>query len=323
MLAAIDYRSNRLAEAAGALNKALAVAHEWHHVDLLLSALLLRVDIALAAGEEAAADAALREAEPLATHEGYATHVAGVAVAQVAIWLATGEHAAVARWAESTEFLEQQWNPVRKGEFLMLMHVYLAQRRYSEVYAQLERFAPLLDCAADIDSGIRFLSLYAVALWKLNKTEQARTVARRLLALSERDGHVRPFLELGAPMHELLCCVRDRPDATPSLTHSAAAFVSRLLTAFANPSLAAISADVAPEPLPHHAVAAATDELLTRRELDVLRLMAGGASNKEIAAELVISLATVKKHVGNVLGKLGVQRRTQALARAHELSLLA
>ena len=61
---------------------------------------------------------------------------------------------------------------------------------------------------------------------------------------------------------------------------------------------------------------------LTPREQEVLYLLAQGASNQEIANRLVVSLTTVKKHVGNLLLKLEAQNRTHAVARARELSLL-
>jgi DNA-binding NarL/FixJ family response regulator len=55
---------------------------------------------------------------------------------------------------------------------------------------------------------------------------------------------------------------------------------------------------------------------LTRRELDILQLLAAGKSNQEIAIERVLTLNTVKKHVANILQKLGVANRTQAVMLA-------
>jgi len=59
-------------------------------------------------------------------------------------------------------------------------------------------------------------------------------------------------------------------------------------------------------------------ELLTERELDVLRLMARGATNQEIAAELFVAEATVKTHVGSIFGKLGVRDRPAAIVFAYD-----
>jgi LuxR family maltose regulon positive regulatory protein len=63
-------------------------------------------------------------------------------------------------------------------------------------------------------------------------------------------------------------------------------------------------------------------EPISRRELDVLRLIGEGCSNQDIARQLVLSLHTVKKHISNIFSKLGVKSRTQAIARARELKLL-
>ena len=63
-------------------------------------------------------------------------------------------------------------------------------------------------------------------------------------------------------------------------------------------------------------------EPLTGREREVLRLLLEGASNREIARRLVVSVNTIKRHVYNLCGKLGVQSRTQAIARARTLNLL-
>ena len=63
-------------------------------------------------------------------------------------------------------------------------------------------------------------------------------------------------------------------------------------------------------------------EPLTSRELEVLTMLAAGRSNQAIASQLVVTVDTVKKHVSHVLGKLGAANRTEAVARARELSLI-
>jgi LuxR family maltose regulon positive regulatory protein len=63
-------------------------------------------------------------------------------------------------------------------------------------------------------------------------------------------------------------------------------------------------------------------ERLTARELEVLALLAAGTPNPRIAAELVVTLDTVKKHVSHLLGKLGAANRTEAVTRARQLGLI-
>ena len=63
-------------------------------------------------------------------------------------------------------------------------------------------------------------------------------------------------------------------------------------------------------------------ETLSEREIEVLRLVATGMSNQQIARQLVITVGTVKKHLNNIFGKLGARSRIQAVAAANKLNLL-
>jgi LuxR family maltose regulon positive regulatory protein len=86
-------------------------------------------------------------------------------------------------------------------------------------------------------------------------------------------------------------------------------------TSFEKTSITAPSAHMSTYDVP------ALDQL-SERELEVLRLLADGLSNDEIAARLIVVVGTVKAHNHNIFSKLGVKSRTQAVKRARELNLL-
>jgi ATP/maltotriose-dependent transcriptional regulator MalT len=138
---------------------------------------------------------------------------------------------------------------------------------------------------------------------------------------------------LREPTH-LVLLAQDRPDhslamadlllgllvATPRSDQAAAElpldYLARLLHAVdATPPAA--------HPGPAVAAAPGPIDALTARELQVLELLAAGRSNRRIAAELVVTLDTVKKHVGHILDKLGAANRTEAAARARQLGLIS
>ncbi len=114
------------------------------------------------------------------------------------------------------------------------------------------------------------------------------------------------FLLKDAPRHDLIAAVR-RVAAGDALL--APSVTMRLIEAFARRP---------PRTLPAPSRLAS----LTARERDILLHVARGASNAEIAAELVVSEATVKTHVGHLLAKLGLRDRVQAVVLAYETGLV-
>jgi len=148
--------------------------------------------------------------------------------------------------------------------------------------------------------------------------QQSLLDVARAVTLGEGEGFISIFLEEGEPMMRRLTAVC----TDHLLTASQTTYARDILVAFpkhetatklsaTNPS-AKIAEGV--EPL---------IEPLTSRELEVLKLIAAGNSNRDIGETLVITLSAVKKHTGNLFHKLSVNSRTQAIARARELGLLA
>jgi LuxR family maltose regulon positive regulatory protein len=188
-----------------------------------------------------------------------------------------------------------------------------------------------------VSALIEILALQAVAMHHQGNIPRALAALTQALALAEPEDYARVFLDEGKRMVDLLARLaapvvstqlRDKVPTQPGLgrrparpgswgdeggTPSLPDYVARLLAASVVEEVRA--ATVAPGDQ-------ALIEPPSARELEVLRWIAAGLSNQEIADRLVISVRTVKKHIENCYEKLGVNSRTQAIARARELALL-
>ena len=167
--------------------------------------------------------------------------------------------------------------------------------------------------AGRVQHEIHALVLQAQAHEQLGERALALESLGRGTKLGEQGRFNRSFTGEGPVMTRLLEALADavRRDRGPAEVGSTS-YLAYLLeemgvkTETASPQTAA--ADLA--------------EPLTGREIEILRLVASGMRNQEIADRLFISLSTVKRHIANAYGKLGVSHRTEAVARARQLNLL-
>ena len=168
---------------------------------------------------------------------------------------------------------------------------------------------------------IDILLLQSLNYQKQSQRDQALAVLARAIALAEPGGFIRPFLDLGPRMVELLDHLLSQGVAPAYIAQILAAFQTKdegQRTKTQDPSSV-----VRPlSPLAAHATGVSV-EPLTNRELEVLELLARRLTNKEIAAELVVSPATIRTHSYNIYQKLHVHGRRQAVSKARELGILS
>lgn len=236
----------------------------------------------------------------------------GVAVATRArLWLAQGEIEKAGRWAqERREYCEDDLGELNELEGIVLARVLLAQEKQDEALALLDKLLYNAELVKRMGNVIEILLLQATAWQAQNRLDRAVAFLEKALALAEKEGFIQVFLEEGPAMEILLGEAVKRDVAR---NH---AMKMKLLTAFKGEGTP--SAQVPKRGAPEIPMV----EPLSEREIEVLQLIADGYSNREIGQKLFITVGTVKRHITNIYGKLGVHSRTQAIAQARELDIL-
>jgi LuxR family maltose regulon positive regulatory protein len=262
-----------------------------------------------AQGDVARALGALRDAERTTqTHHVRLSTRIELRASRVVQWLAVDDVETAGRWAKECGDSEP--------EQIALARLRLAEGRAADAQRLLERQRASADAGGRTGRTIEILCLLALALEALGRPKEADAALARALSLARPEGYVRVFLDEGGPLYELL----ERLAARADVARITGAYARDLLDAFRQDRAARQRQETGGASHPSPPVEAGLDAL-TERELDVLRLLAEGLSNREIAGRLVVAPSTVKQHLKNIYSKLDVHSRTQAVARGRKLGL--
>jgi LuxR family transcriptional regulator, maltose regulon positive regulatory protein len=302
---------NRLDEAEDQIREGLRLMADWPipQVRGLGLALLARLNTARGALPEA--NAALEQALSLQQTPFHPIFSNYIERARLSLFILEQNWPALEAWVRQIEQQMQQYLagdelPFRyESRLIELCRAWLAMGRSEDAASLLERMAQAAQGRGG--SRLKILVLLAVA-----RSQSANSFAalEEALRLAEPEGYLRTFLEMGEPLRQMLLLLKRKQLIEEPRQ---AAYVQQVLAAFDGAEDLAVLPFSHPPGLP---------EQLSQREQEVLLLVAKGLTNQQIADRLVISIRTVKKHVENINGKLGVQNRTQAAARARELGLL-
>ncbi|MFN2229033.1 MAG: LuxR C-terminal-related transcriptional regulator [Anaerolineae bacterium] len=304
-MAMLHYEANQLEAARHYHEKGLALSEPLAIGSLQMFALGIGAPILYACGEtEAALDAAQR-AQRFASEEAL-TDAHWLAATEADLRLHQGDLDFVAQWAEAMQ-LSPDDTPqyLRIEEHLVYARLLLAQGRLADArqwLARLERFVQ------ERNLGRWLITVYILQALTEDAAGYHPTALERLtraVKLAAPQDYVRAFLDEDARVLALL----------PEVRRAASNFVEQVLAAGG-------AGGTVRDRSQQKADQEALVEPLSEREIEVLRTLALGLSNKEIAAKLFIATGTVKQHLKSIYSKLDVHNRTEATHRAGELGLL-
>ncbi len=317
-LAQVAYQRNEFSAALQYLSEGIPRCRQLSYTQPLATGLATLAWIRQAQGDPAGAMDAIGEATRAAPSSAVNTLFNPVPAQRARLLLAQGDLAEASRWTtEAGLSAEDEPDYPREPGHLVLVRILLAQDRPGPALALLDRLRAAATAQDRLGSLIEIGALRALALAASGAGPAAVAELASALVLACPEGYVRVFADEGQPMAVLISRLIAAQRTGRAAARVPLGCLARLQRAFGT----------GPDGSGHRPGAAAPVqgiiEPLTSREMEVLQLLAAGRSNQAIARELVVSLDTVKKHVSHILGKLGAASRTEAVARARQLALIA
>ena len=321
-MAQVAYQRGQLDSALQQAAKGVELCRQLAYIPplSLATGLALLAWIRQARGDRAGALNAIAEAEQVELSPSVIALFNPVPALRARLALARGELADAAGWVQAHGLAaEDVPSYPREGEYLVLAWVLLAEQAPARALGLLERWHALAVAQGRTGSLIELRALQALAYADAGDEPSALAALGEALTLAAPEGYLRVFVDEGPPMAELFrkLVAGRRQDQGSGVDAGPREYRFRLVEAFEQADL-----PIRPPVRRGAVVVAGLIEPLSARELEVLKLLAAGKPNREIAEELVVTLETAKKHVSHIFDKLGVANRTQAVVRAQELGLM-
>jgi LuxR family maltose regulon positive regulatory protein len=297
------YEWNDLQAAEQHFTDGLALARLWNHSESLVPLTLGLAHIESRAGD---CEAALHHLEELGTPP---VDQVVLPLEAYTAWLRflNGDSNGAGVWlAAKLASAALEPNPVNEVALLDVARLMTALGRLEEAAALLEKICDAARAGGRINTVVRAKVILVKVLAGQGRTNAAISCLLEVLPLAAPEGYLSTFLDEGETLRQLLHKAKGKVSA-PELR----IYVEQVLAAFPHR-----------ESLPLQREVGSGSPELSDREREILLLVAAGLSNQAIAERLVISITTVKTHVGNIFHKLGVSSRIQAIARAEGLGLL-
>jgi LuxR family maltose regulon positive regulatory protein len=284
--------------------------------------------MAQALGDPEEAGQALKKAMSLAPSLRQTAFIAHMDL-QGRLWWIQGDPSVTQRWVDESGLRpdgEISWR--NEAGFLTLARLLIRLDKPEEAGRLLVRLRQAAENAGRNGRLVEVLALLALISRAKGEHAAALTTLQECLVLAEPEGYLEFFLDEGEPMRSLVGEFRSwieklDQDGPQSDRKSLREYAEKLLAAF--PASAALQASRngrEKQDKDRQPFVSGTIQALSDRELEILRLIAAGLSNQEIARELVLATSTVHWHTKNIYSKLNVHSRTQATWQARQLGLV-